>query len=445
MNSDSASEVRVDELPSCGSTDCSKFKRDVMFLAIEQKLLSAEVPLAAFIDINGVGDTLQSLCDAFPAHFRHAFAAKANPMSKALALVREYGLDCEVASPGELEQAIRVGFEPASIVYDEPAKTKNILLKVLTLGINLNIDNFQELDVVASILEATKSRSTVGFRINPQVGAGTIGATSTATSTSKFGVALRDSGNRTRIIDCYRNNAWMTSLHTHIGSQGCELQMISQGIASVVELAQEINSTVGRQQVKTIDIGGGLPVNFESEEMRPTFANYANILRRTVPDLFTGEFVVKTEFGRSIFAKNGFIASRIAYTKSSGGRQIAISHAGAQVAVRTVFVPDLWPLRVSAFTADGRLKDGNHVAQDIGGPCCFAGDVIAHEREMPLLEAGDYVVLHDTGAYYFSSPYYYNCLVAPAVHGVQYDDIDKPVFETWRAQQSMDDMLRMLG
>ena len=154
----------------------------------------------------------------------------------------------------------------------------------------------------------------------------------------------------------------------------------------------------------TVDIGGGLPVNFESDEVAPTFAEYAAILRETVPALFSGEFTVITEFGRSIMAKNGFIIGRVEYTKVTGGRHIAITHAGAQVATRTVFMPELWPIRVSALDPQGRPKTGAKIAQDVAGPCCFAGDIIASRRALPLLEPDDWVLLHDTGAYYFSTP-----------------------------------------
>ena len=113
-------------------------------------------------------------------------------------------------------------------------------------------------------------------------------------------------------------------------------------------LAEEINAAIGRRQVDTIDIGGGLPVNFDSEEVTPTFADYAGLLRERVPALFSGEYRVRTEFGRTIFAKNGFIVSRVEYTKQSGGRHIATGHAGGQVATRTVFMPEHWKIRLSA-------------------------------------------------------------------------------------------------
>lgn len=420
----------------------------------QQKILQASVSaghfnddrtIAAFVDTGGLAGTVSSLMQAFPEHFIHTFAAKANTMSRALAEVRKLGMGCEVASPGELEQALRAGFEPAEIQYDEPAKTAPVLEKVLRLGVGLNMDNFQEYRRVRDILKAGGSASRIGFRINPQVGAGNIAAMSTATRASKFGVALEDDGNRAAIIDACLDSPWLTSLHTHVGSQGCSLGLMTAGIGKIVALAEEINERAGRRQIEVIDIGGGLPVNFESDEVKPTFAEYAAVLEEAVPELFTGRYRVKTEFGRSIFAKNGFIATRVEYTKQSGGRRIALSHAGAQIATRTVFMPEFWKIRLSVADATGKAKEGDEMLQDVAGPLCFAGDMIGTDRLLPRIEPGDYVVLHDTGAYYFSNPFYYNALAAPAVYGAQVVE-DVPVtFDVWRRQQTVDDMLAVIG
>jgi len=417
----------------------------VLQAALEAGHLSGEQPLAAFVDTAGVNRTIRALHDAFPGHFEHMFAAKANTMSSALSLVKEAGMGCEVASAGELEQALRAGFRPEQVVFDEPAKTVAILKKVLSRGIGLNIDNFQEFARVEALVREMASESRIGFRINPQVGAGSIGAMSTATTTSKFGVALEDSGNRAALVDAYRTSPWLTALHTHVGSQGCSLELMSKGIRKVVDLAEEINSAIGTQQIELVDIGGGLPVNFDSEEVKPTFGEYAAVLRSRVPELFSGKYAARTEFGRSVFAKSGFIASRIEYTKSSGGRRIAISHAGGQIATRTVFMPDHWKIRLSVYDALGRVKSGNEVTQDVGGPLCFAGDMIASGRQLPLIEPGDYIVLHDTGAYYFSNPFYYNALPAPAVYGVEVVGEGQLTVNVWRQGQSMEATLAVIG
>lgn len=417
----------------------------ILQAAIESGLLDEERPLAAFVDTDAVAEAVHALQAAFPDHFEHMFAAKANTMRRALELVKKLGMGCEVASPGELEQALRAGFEPAEIVFDEPAKTPAVLRKVFDAGVNLNIDSFQEFSRVASLQASGVHEPDLGFRINPQVGAGNIGAMSTATRSSKFGVALDDDGNREAIVSCYLENPWLNSLHTHVGSQGCSLDLMSEGVKKVTDLAEEINERAGRRQVRVIDIGGGLPVNFESDEVTPTFADYAAALERKAPALFTGAYRVKTEFGRSIMAKNGFIASRIEYTKNSGGRQIAISHAGAQVATRTIFMPDHWKIRISAFGPDGSSKNGEAVCQDIAGPLCFAGDMAGTGRMLPLIEPGDFVVLHDTGAYYFSNPFFYNALPAPAVYGAATGQDGSVRLDCWRVRQSMDDMLAVIG
>lgn len=422
-----------------------QFADQALARAVKQGLIDDHRPLAAFVDVNGVRRTVRRLLEAFPAHFHHAFAAKANPMIDCLRLLRDAGMGCEVASRGELAQALMAGFNAGDIVYDEPAKLPHVIRDVLDRGVALNIDNFQEFERIRQRMAASPARSRLGFRINPQVGAGRIGAMSTATRSSKFGVALEDQGNRERLLELYREHDWLTALHSHVGSQGIALEKMVAGIRKVVDLANDINRQCGRQQVDLIDIGGGLPVNFDSDEVKPTFAEYAERLRAGVPELFDGNYHVKTEFGRAVLAKNGFIATRVEYTKTSGGRHIAITHAGAQIATRTVFMPEAWPIRLSVHDNAGKKRVGEAVEQDFAGPLCFAGDMIGTERRLPKAQPGDLVVLHDTGAYYFSNPFFYNALPSCAVYGAAIDSRGNWRFDCWREQQTLDETLAVIG
>ncbi|MEU2678128.1 diaminopimelate decarboxylase [Streptomyces sp. NPDC007107] len=389
-------------------------------LAVEEGLLSEERPLAGFLDADGIRESADALREAFAAEpgvrVLHTFAAKAASLIPVLRLLADCGMGCEVAGPGELRLAVEAGFAPQRIVLDSPAKTRDELRLALALGIAVNADSFGEIRRIEG-LRSPGSASVLGLRVNPQVGGGSIGAMSTATATSKFGVALRDPGARDRVVQTFVERPWLTRLHAHVGSQGCSLDLIAAGIAETYRLAEEINGVLGTRQVAGIDIGGGLPVNFDDDETRPAFAEYVAALRSAAPGLFDGRYDLVTEFGRSLLAKNGFIGARVEYTKDAGGRRIALTHAGAQIATRTVFMPDAWPLRIGAFDGQGLPRGGPPMVQDIAGPCCFAGDVVAHARELPELREGDFVVLYDTGAYYFSTPWAYNSLPRPAVYG----------------------------
>ncbi|MET9730601.1 diaminopimelate decarboxylase [Streptomyces sp. NPDC006458] len=386
--------------------------------ALDQGLLGPAQPIAGFLDIDGIEASVASLHAAFDTvpEVLHTFAAKAASLVPVLRLLAGLGMGCEVASPGELRLAREAGISPSRIVLDSPAKTHEEIAEALTLGVALNADSLDELTRIDALRPAD-CRSVIGLRVNPQVGGGTIGAMSTATATSKFGVALRDPGGSERVVDAFVRRPWLTRLHAHVGSQGCPLDLIAEGIARTYRLAEEINAAVGRRQITSLDIGGGLPVNFGDDEVRPTFDDYTRALRAAEPGLFAGRYALVTEFGRSLLAKNGFIAARVEYAKQAGGRRIAVTHAGAQTATRTVLMPGAWPLRVGAFDARGWPRTGPAEAQDVAGPCCFAGDMVAEGRELPLLAEGDWVVLHDTGAYYFSTHWAYNSLPRPAVHG----------------------------
>ncbi|MFH8259167.1 diaminopimelate decarboxylase [Streptomyces roseolus] len=395
----------------------------VLRQALSQGVLGEDRPVAGFVDVQGVRDSVAALHEAF-AHVPdvlHAFAVKAAPLVPVLRLLADAGMGCETASPGETRLALAAGFAPDRIVLDSPAKTRTEIREALTLGIALNADNLAELERVDALRPAS-SGSVIGLRVNPQVGGGTIAAMSTATAHSKFGVALDDPGARARVLDAFLRRPWLTRLHAHVGSQGCPLPLIARGLAALHRLAEEINAHVGVRQVTSLDLGGGLPVNFRDDTVAPTFEEYVRALTDAEPALLDGRYQVVTEFGRSLLAKNGFTAAVVEYVKESGGRRIAVTHAGAQVATRTVLMPEAWPVRLTAHGPDGRTRTTPAVPQDVAGPLCFAGDVVARERLLPELSEGDVVVLHDTGAYYFSAPWAYNSLPRPGVHGFLHRD-----------------------
>jgi diaminopimelate decarboxylase len=419
--------------------------------AVEQGLLGPGTPIVGLLDVTGIRESAAALRSAFEAvtapgtPVLHAFAVKACPLVPVVRLLHEAGIGAEVASPGELALARAAGVPAGRTVLDSPAKTPDELREALALGIALNADNPQELERLDGLVSRGTSASPLGIRVNPQVGGGSIEALSTATATSKFGVALRDEGAREWVVRAYLDRPWLTRLHAHTGSQGIPLALMAEGVREAYALAEEINERAGRRQVDTLDIGGGLPVNFASEETAPTYAAYARVLSETVPGLFAGRYGLVTEFGRSLLAKHGTVVARVEYAKSAGGRPVAVTHAGVQVATRTVYAPQAWPLRIAAYDGKGLPRTGPDVVQDVAGPACFAGDLLAVGRAMPLLAQGDYAAALDTGAYYFAHHYAYNSLARPAVYGFASGGDGGVVFAPVRRAQTVEEIVAEAG
>jgi len=307
--------------------------------------------------------------------FLHCIACKSNPLVTLLSLALKNGAGCECASINEVRLALEVGFPAGNVVLDSPVKTVAEIEACLLLGVHLNIDNIQELGRIQK-MRAThprlcKSNSVIGLRINPLVGAGTIKALSVSTRRSKFGVPVLPSGEakstsdddgvltEDEFVQLFLQFPFLSCVHVHVGSQGCGLRLLSKGVARAVDMCQKINAAAKRRQVRTIDIGGGLPVNFKDEATTPTFAEYAAALDAACPILFAQPPIfdrIITEFGRALNAKTAWMVSRVEYTKKAGACTIALTHAGSDLFTRNCYAPQNYSNRVAILGSDGVMR-----------------------------------------------------------------------------------------
>eukprot|EP00900_Chrysochromulina_parva_P003768 jgi/Chrpa1/13392/Chrysochromulina_OHIO_Genome00004759-RA len=421
-------------------------------------MLSDEVPCALYFDLDAFEATLRDVKQSFPPDTMHAIAMKANPLAACLLIAKELGFGCEVASPAELEHAMRLGFTPDRIVMDSPAKTRRDLRAALAAGVLLNADNLAELVRIDEILASEYGgggtlglgtcRSRIGIRVNPQLGEGSIAATGTIAPMSKFGVPLTEA--KAELLQSFRTFRWLTGVHCHVGSQGCGLELLVSGARAALALADEINAAAGRPQVTLVDVGGGLPADYASDEpnelmpTRLTPGRYAAALRAQLPGLLGGgRYTVVTEFGRYASAKCALTISKVEYVKRAGGRRIATVHCGADLFLRTAYQPANWPHRVSAWDADGNFlepaADGD--VWDVVGPLCFRGDIVAQGvRLTSRLQSGHFVCVHDTGAYTLAMFSKYNSRQAPPAYGVR--NGGRTVYQI-ASGETVDDALRL--
>ena len=351
-------------------------------------------------DVGRMRNRIALLHQAFPDHTLHALAIKANPLVEVLRAAVNCGSGLEAASIEEVHLAITAGCEPNRIVFDSPAKTVSEIDQALTLGLHLNADNFSELHRIALSLASTPSTSTVGLRVNPEVGVGTIAHTSVGAVGSKFGVSI--SRDREKIFDAFRSYDWLKGLHVHVGSQGCDLNLLANAAQKIQQLRGEL---VERgYEVSTVNIGGGLPAVYCDDDAPPSPKQYAQALANSAPDLMQGNVQLMTEFGRSVQAGCGTAFSRVEYVReSTSGDQptMAVIHLGADFLLRPVYRSAEWSHEFVLLDAEGRPKVGPDVNVAIAGPLCFSGDFVG-QVSMPSPQVGDWIAIRDCGAYTLS-------------------------------------------
>ncbi len=391
--------------------------------ALRQGMIREEDSAVMFYDLAFFTERLNYLIACFPATTLHGLAVKANPLRGVMELASETGrnqacnIGVEAASIGEVDMALNAGYDPSRIVYDSPVKTLKELEFALASGVHINIDNLDELERVNLLLKTTPSTSTFGIRINPQVGVGTILESSVAGEYSKFGVPI--GSRKEELTKAFLTFPWLQGMHLHVGSQGCSTEMLVRGIGVLYDFALTLNqlrTSINFPPINIFDIGGGLPVSYNGMVPASSMGDYAAAIKQRAPML--SAFKIITEFGRWIYTNAGWTVSKVEYVKHDPGVNTAMLHVGADLFIRECLNPKDWQHEYSVYDKTGNLKMGNDtVPYTLAGPLCFAGDILARGVILPVVEAGDYLVIHDTGSYTFSMWSHYNSRQTPRILG----------------------------
>jgi len=416
---------------------------------IEHQLLSEEKNnyVIDVFDLDRFDERIEDLLSAFPEeHVTHALAIKSQPLAGILKHVitkfPRLGLEC--ASIGEAWLAYELGTNSERIVYDSPVKTKRELEIAIKHGFHINSDNSTEMEMIDEILKKPgmeKTKSTFGLRINPLVGEGGIAMSSTAGKASKFGLIYCDETFKA-LVKIFTRYSWLKGVHCHVGSQGCSLDLLSNGAVTIYQAAEKLNEALGKQQVDTLDIGGGVPTSYHSDTEALSFRTYREALEKKVPDFFAGKYRVITEFGRSVFAKYCTTLTFVSSVKGSDldsdddfvrlrgqqkGNAILLTHVGSNAFLREAYqlATSTWRRRFTVFNKDGTIKENpqdEFRAHDVAGPLCFQGDYIAKDVWLPKdIQLNDILAIHDTGGYTYALYSHYNSRSPHAVYTAKKD------------------------
>jgi diaminopimelate decarboxylase len=182
-----------------------------------------------------------------------------------------------------------------------------------------------------------------------------------------------------------------------------------------------------------------LPAKYKDSDTPIDFPDYATLLRERCPALFAPEVVLVTEFGRALHASCGWVVSKVEYVIQHDSGSTLIVHVGADMFLRKAYVPDDWHHDISVCDSKGQLHTGPEREFSVAGPLCFAGDYLNRSVSLPVnVSEGDYIIVHDSGAYTFSMWSMYNSRQFPAVIG--YNEADKN-FHCLRPRQSLEQIV----
>lgn len=389
--------------------------------------IAAEVGTPTYVYSRATLTRHYTVFDAAWADVDHlvCFAVKACSNLAVLDVLARLGAGFDIVSGGELARVLRVGGDPSRIVFSGVGKTAAELEAALSAGILcFNVESAAELEQLDAVAGRLGVRAPVSLRVNPDVDPKTHPYIATGLTRNKFGIPFAEA------LAAYRRAAALphldiVGLDFHIGSQLEDTSPVVEAINKALGLIDAL--TADGIPIHHLDVGGGLGITYRGEAP-PSPSEYA----RTLIDRLEGRPLrLITEPGRVIAGNAGILLMRCLLTKRNGETEFVVVDAGMNDALRPALYGawhDLEPVSPP--------RDERRVV-DVVGPVCESGDFFARDRELPIVEAGELMVMRSAGAYGFAMASNYNSRCRPAEVLVDGDQL-----HVVREREQVEDLFR---
>lgn len=370
---------------------------------------------------------------------RVRYAQKANPNLSVLRLLRSLGTTVDAVSAGELVRAQAAGFnlhaDAHEVVYTADILARDALSLVVQHRVAVNCGSIDMLDQ----LGAVSAGHPVWLRINPGFGHGHSRKTATGGETSKHGIWYGQLPAAKAAIE--RNRHRLVGLHVHIGS-GADDEHLVAACDAMVDAVRELATPI-----PAISAGGGMRVPYREGESDANMARLGASWTAAIDDIaeITGHRpVLEVEPGRFLIAQAGVLICEVRAVKLSGAQHFCLVDASMADLLR----PALYGShhRVTLLGPAGESTEHRQRSSVVVGGClCESGDVFFQDaagallpRVMPEPRVGDWVVIHDVGAYgaAMSSNYNSRPLAAELL-------LDGGTVSVARRRQPLDDLIRL--
>ena len=407
------------------------------FRYIKGRLYAEEVPVSAIAEAVGTPvyiyshATLTRHFDVYEEAF-HGFphilcyAVKANSNRAILRLFAKKGGGADVVSGGELYRALKAGIRANKVVYAGVGKTADeIAFSLKSKILMLNVESFEELHEINSIAGRLNTKAPIALRINPDIDPQTHPYISTGLKKHKFGIPFEEALNAYKTASRLKNIE-IVGIHMHIGSQLTKISPFVDSVKRVLALLVELRAHA--IEVKYLDIGGGLGINYKDEQP-PHPTEFAKAILPLLKD--TGVTLI-LEPGRSIVGNAGILVTQTLYHKRAEGKDFVIVDAAMNDLIR--------PSIYGAYHHLGPVvkgRSGKKMVADIVGPVCESGDFLAKDREITRVKRGDLLAVMSAGAYGFSMSSNYNSRPRPAEVMVKGNE-----FAIIRRRETYNDLIR---
>ena len=294
------------------------------------------------------------------------YAMKANFNPTILTLLKMENSSIDAVSQGDVEMALKVGFNPDKILFTGNNMNFNELEFCKKNNVPINIGSNELLKQFGKIYPNEE----ISLRVNPGVGAGHHAHCITGGPDSKFGIYKDQITDSLKIADKY--NLEIVGIHSHIGTGIREADAMVEAMDMILDVAKSFHN------LDFIDFGGGFDITYKESDKELD----VNELSKKMLSKFNKfclsygkKITMKIEPGRYIVGSSGTLLTTITNISKTPSKKF--------VGVDSVFNHFIRPILYGAFHEIINASKISGLTEEVVvvGNICECGDIFSRTKD----------------------------------------------------------------
>ena len=332
--------------------------------------------------------------------YKEYFAVKATPTPGILKILREEGCGADCSSLTELMLSEKCGLSGSEIMFSSNETPVADMQKAYELGAYINLDDYTHVEFLKKVAGVPE---TVCCRYNPGGVFSVANQIMDNPRDAKYGMTKGQMKSAYR--DLMAAGAKHFGIHAFLVSNATFNEYYPMMARKLFKLAVELNRDTGAH-IAFINLSGGIGVPYYPDQIGPDIYVIAEGVRKAYEEILVpagmDDVAIFTELGRYMLAPYGCLLTRAVHEKHIYKEYIGVDACACDL---------MRPAMYGAYhhiTVLGKENMPEDHLYDVVGSLCENNDKFAIDRELPEIDVGDLLVIHDTGAHGHAMGYNYN-------------------------------------
>ena len=334
----------------------------------------------------------------FPA-FKEHFAVKALPNPFILKILADEGFGADCSSLPELVLSQKSGMAGEALMFTSNETPASEYSFAREIGAVINLDDITQIE----FLEKTCGiPELISCRFNPgplKEGNAIIGKPEEA----KYGFT------RDQIFEGYaklrEKGAKRFGLHTMVASNELSGDYHIETARILFELAAELKAKLGIR-IEFVNVGGGAGIPYRPDQKALEVESVAAGMRKSYDQVVVPAGLhpmgLRMEWARIVTGPYGWLVSTAIHKK-----EIYRNYIGLDSCMADLMRPGMYGA-YHHVSVPGKESAPHTETYDVVGSLCENNDKFAVQRQLPRIDIGDFVVIHDSGAHGRAMGFNYN-------------------------------------